>query len=536
MVETVNVGADLRQGGNTGANIEERHVVAALAVVIAGLLIWPFTQGLYLPLTDLPNHIARHTIAASQNAGPLSEFWTTHLTIVPNSAVDLLWAILGYPGSAIRFDHTVMMLVPVLLFASGMVLARVVHGRWSLWSLACGIVVFNATYFYGFQNFNFSLPFGILAFALYLHLEDRPLALRVAVFVPIAAILFIMHFFVFAILAVLALGREVQGVVETRRWTGMAMAVPFLIPLAYLAWSIVGGPENPAGSYTEWPSLRAILARFITPLYTWVWYDAHAINPIALGTTAALYLAFLTMLIPGVGLRLAPRMRGPVLALLGVCLISPTWLQGVALIDIRFPFVLMLICIAGSQWAPLSRSRAVTLALVILTVIGLRSAMVAQIVDTHDANIRDLVAVIEEGLEPGDRVIPVRNAGKFGDASHWHAQAYVVPVAGAFMPTLFQGVHSVQLKPEWRDHATPLMHANPMCSLFPAAPIEGRIVEADTRATGLKACWVEPYVEGWADKFTHVLAHDPLEASYLADAPVALVAEQGRYQLYEVIR
>ncbi|MEL6551131.1 MAG: hypothetical protein AAFQ54_12885 [Pseudomonadota bacterium] len=508
----------------------QTHWVMLGALVVAAALLYPFTQALYLPLTDLPNHIARHTIMAADEGSALLRFWTASFVLVPNSAVDLLWQAIG-GTDAVRFSHRVMAVSVLNLFVSGVVLARVIHGRFTPWSLAGGLVVFSATFLFGFQNYSFSLPFAIHAFALYLVLEQRGLGLRVAVFAAITPVLFLMHFFAFAVLGALVFGRELQRLIEARDraqlLAGAAMGVPFVLPVLWLAADMATGPENPAGTFTEFGSLATRIARFAEPIHAFALHPADPINQLGKIIVFGLYGLFATVLLPvRWGLRLSPAMRGPVIALLVVSVLSPTWLAGVAYIDIRFPFVFILLMIAATDWRSSAPRIGATFLVLTLALVVARSGQMAQYFSLHDAEIRELTALMDDTLEPEDRVLPVRAPGQFLGQRLWHAQGYATARNEAFIPTLFQGVHAVQLRAEYAASATPLMSGNPACAVFEAAPLE-------RDALG-EWCHVEDYLAGWETKFDKVVSMDPLDPAILAGAPVRLLGQNGRFEIYEV--
>ncbi|WP_147125100.1 hypothetical protein [Shimia ponticola] len=516
--------ADLR------ARLSDASWVALGVAVILCLLLYPLLGAQYLPLTDLPNHMARHTIMADVAAGgPLTEYYTTQFVLVPNSAADLLWRLLGYPGDAVAFSYWVMSFSAANLLLSTLVLARVVHGRWTAWSLAAGLMVYNCTFLFGFQNYSFTLPFAIYAFALYLRLETRALWLRALVFATIAPVLFLMHFFAFGVLGALAFGRELQKLAEDRTWAALArgaiMGMPFVLPVLWLAYGILTGPASPAGSYTDFGTLQDRLNRFLTPIFALADDDVGPMNAHAVLITLALYAALATAVLPRIGLTMARVMWGPVAVMVVVALAAPVWLSGVAMVDVRFVFVMILIAIAATRWPEMAFGRAVLLAAAVLGATGLRSAQINDWFQMHDQEMRDLMAVMSETVEPGDRVLPVRAPGRFNDERLWHVQGYATATQKAFMPTLFQGVHAVQLRLEWADHATPTMHANPACAIFQSAPPE----------PGSRTCRKEPYTQGWDTKFNKVLAMEPLPAALVATAPLRLSAQVGRFQIYDVI-
>lgn len=92
-----------------------RILLAYVLVVVAVTL--PILANPYLPLVDLPNHIARHFIAANPQSA-LNQYFDYKLDLTPNSAVDLLWTLAGHPSDAVRFSHFVFCIYAANLVAS----------------------------------------------------------------------------------------------------------------------------------------------------------------------------------------------------------------------------------------------------------------------------------------------------------------------------------------------------------------------------------------------------------------------------------
>ena len=101
----------------------------------------PILANLYLPLIDLPNHIARLYIAAAPADSVLLDFYTYGDLWMPNSAADVIWMILGRSGDPARFAQLLVAVYAVNYIAATMVMARVVQGRWTVWSALSGLFV-----------------------------------------------------------------------------------------------------------------------------------------------------------------------------------------------------------------------------------------------------------------------------------------------------------------------------------------------------------------------------------------------------------
>ncbi|GGH57943.1 hypothetical protein GVY41_12935 [Frigidibacter albus] len=498
--------------------------LAALAVA-ACCTVLPILAHPHLPLTDLPNHIARHAIQA-EPGGPLSQFYTVTSKLVPNSAVDLLWRFTGFPGTPERFSQIVLAAYALALIAATMLLSRTVQGRWTAWPAASGLLVFNAPFFWGFENYVVSIPFAIAALAIYLGTEGRPTVQRCALLVPLALALYTMHFFGFAALAIAALGREVQRLLgagadwKRQLGRGLPLAVPFLVPIGWMLSDILTSPPAPSGSVTQFGGLSSrfelLTASFEAPgRLGGLWLNLLGLA----GLVTILGCLFSLRRRCGARLVMAPALIGPAVALAAATLAAPLWLNGVALVHIRLPFVLLTVLLAGTAWTGLTARQARALALWIVLLLVARGVAFERFAADHSAEVQDLVQVLDS-LPAGSRLLPLRAAGMERDRRLWHVQAYAVSLRGAFVPTLFQGVHDLQLKKGFETSAHPALFSIDERRLLPGS--------AERAQTDI------PFLEGWQDKFTHALLLDAVPTTLDSHANLTRVDGKGRFTLYRI--
>ncbi|WP_068113036.1 hypothetical protein [Tropicimonas marinistellae] len=501
-----------------------------LAFVVASALVaLPILAHPYLPLVDLPNHIARLHIAAHGD-GPLSAFYEYSFRIVPNSAADLIWALLGHPGDAARFAQVSFALYAAGTVGATMVLARQIHGRWTIWSAASALVVYNACFYWGFQNYLISVPVAIAGFAMALATENRRMWQRLALFIPFAFCLFLMHFFAFAALALLVLGRELQCVATAGRGTRIGVflrripiAIPYVLPAGWLAANVLTAPAGVQGAMTAFGPVSARLEALISPaLVADPWLGPATIGTGWIVLAFLLVAAFFLFRRRGARLVVAPLAIGPAIAILTVGLLAPYWLNGVALIHLRLPFVGLLVVFAATDWCGLSRRSAVMLSLVVAAILGARAASFEAASRRYSQDVADFLAVTE-ALPPAARLLPLRTRGKSLDRRLWHIDAFAVARRDAFSPLLFQGVHQLDIRPALLESAHP--------QLFPLGLRHAhRALE-----TGVE----EPvFLQDWDEKFTYAILLDPLDETAAADAAALpmlhRVAQQGRFTLYRI--
>lgn len=493
-------------------------------IVVSAIIVTPILSHLYLPLVDLPNHIARHQLALGVTEA-LSRYYDYSFKLVPNSSVDLLWVLSGGKGDPVRFSQISIALASAGLVGATMILSRTVWGVWSAWPAAIGIFAYHGSFFWGFQNYLVALPFVLLGIGLWVATEERPIWFRLAIFAPFSFGLFIMHFFAFLGLAVLVFGREMQRLVEAGpAWKkqflfSAILSLPFVGCIGYLVADVLSSGPSPAGSLTMWGHwlfrLEA-LASLALP-------SQHLLSP-GLISSAALALTlgfiFLVYLFRSTGIRLEvhQKMRGPIAALCFLALIAPIWLNGVAFVHIRFPILLAAVLFAVSRWRDLKPAPQVGLAVFMLALVALRAVQFNGYAAAHDREVRHFVEVVSE-LPAGARLLPVRDHERLNDIRLWHVAAYAVTRADVFIPTLFQGVHGLQVREEWRDHSTPSLHAASINWLREVKNPDHFLLQ---------------YVVDWQNKYTHAVMIDPNRSVLEPFEEMQEIRRVDRFTLYEI--
>ncbi|SHH85559.1 hypothetical protein [Cognatishimia maritima] len=500
--------------------------LAFLAFAFATLLmLYPMLWQPYLPLVDIPNHIARFTVMADPE-GPLSKYYDLQAAFLyPNSATDLLWLVTGMEGDPVAFARMTMMVYVVNFILSVVVLNRVATGRWAAWPAIAGLLVYNGNFIWGFQNYVFTIPFSLHALSLWLVLERRSTVWRALIFLPISILLYTMHLLAFGVLIVALLGREIHLIIgdeggRTHKISDTFISgVPFLIPTLWYLYQTMSQPAGALGSRTElghWWSgrLRALLSiQWENPLH-----EFPEIFLSALLTLFVLGLCFLAIFrTSGPRLHIVSSMKGPVIALALLSLIAPSWLNGVALIHIRFPFVAMTLLIAGTYCMGLRLHHKAVLTLVLTGLLFLKAAQFEKLWATHNQDINDLKVVLSE-LPPNSRLLPLRASDQENMQRRlWHAQAYAMIYQDAFIPTFFQGSHAVILKGEWDQYATAALRPKSIEQLLNADAIDPSLPYA--------------YLRDWETKFTHILFLDKMSPPAPLSETVLELGSKGRFTL-----
>lgn len=508
---------------------EENTLFITAFIFTIVIILWPILSHTYLPLADLPNHIARHYIINNPENNILNEYYQTKFLIVPNSAADLLWHLISNLLSPVRFSQLTMAGYAVNFVISVTVLSRVLHGKWSLWSLTASLLVFNGNYFWGFQNFLTSSPFAIWGFILWITTEKTRLSLRLIILIPFIAMLYLMHFFAFAILAIMVFGRELQLLGTAERnlryqafLQSLTMFIPFLLPISHLLFEKIYGDLSKQPSLTmtmtshqQFEALISILAQLPSTV------EIKALSLILIVGILLLFTTAITKL--PAKLIVNSKVKGALIALTVAACLSPSWLNDVAYVHIRIPFIIIALMFAASQWQGLSTRTGHVLAFIITIAITARAAQIEEITAKHDTEVRDFIETIEH-LPEGARLLPVRAAGnEFKDVRLSHLQAYAVIERNAYVPTLFQGVHVLSIREQWRHISHPHWHAIDIRRLHNPKDYAGPFAQPQ-------------FWRNWQDDFTHVALFEPVESSLLEGLPIRIVNKKGNFTLFEIIR
>ena len=514
----------------SGVAVNRLPLALLIALGTAALHFFLVAMWYHLPLIDLPNHIARFYIATDPHP-VLQEFYRYEFAFKANSAVDVLWLTIGqYMVDPVRFASLTMAFYAFNLIMSVSILSRVIHGEWLVWPVAVATVVFNANFFFGFQNYLFTVPFAFYGLALWLALEKVTRARRALLFILPAFIIYQMHLIAFSILPIVILGMELSRIWRAK---GQRLAVfkenavsalPFILPIAHFLLSRLLGPPSPYGDQTNMGALRFRFEAFLSPTGV---SSAEAALPLQIVSFLLLLLLLLVMASAlarkGPRLTLAKNMGGALIVLLLASALTPVEVGGVEHGHLRYPFVLIALFLAATKWVDLRRRQIVLLVMLVGGVFVWRMGLTVDYFRRHNNDMADLTIVLE-ALEAGDRVLPLRVGEAEINRRSNHLQAYAVVHAQAFVPTLFQGTHGLTVTEKWKDNATPAWSALSADFVF------RHDYDYPARFSPRQIA----YWNNWQDRFTHVLSMGSLPPETVSEYGLVCQISVGRFSLFRV--
>ena len=217
----------------------------ALVLIWISLLVYPVLSNTYLPLFDLPNHIARLEILAHLEDPFFSRYYQYDPGIRANSTMDLFVVLSGWDGDIYALARWSMAFYLINFQLSALVLYRILWGHWSLWPLVAGLVAYSGPFFWGFQNFIVAVPFAIYVLALWIWSTRYRISTRLLLLTGPVVAVYLLHSIGLAILALCVGGIEIQLLLEDGRrgftkkfLSALALTLPFWAPVAHLATTL----------------------------------------------------------------------------------------------------------------------------------------------------------------------------------------------------------------------------------------------------------------------------------------------------------
>lgn len=230
-------------------------VTVALVVLVALL---PLLAVDLPPLIDLLGHVGRYSIQTGLDEHPwLKQYYAFEWRIIGNLGADILIELLD-PFTDVETSAWIVVALNQMLAASGVVLlCREIHGRITPFCLFALPLIYCFPFQYGFINFTLSMALALLAFTLWLRLgRTGRIALRAALFVPIAVGIWLCHTFGWAFLGLLCAAESLMRAQENGRawhlalWDAGWRCLPLAVPLApMMLWR---GQDSTGGLTEGW--------------------------------------------------------------------------------------------------------------------------------------------------------------------------------------------------------------------------------------------------------------------------------------------
>jgi hypothetical protein len=479
------------------------RAVAAIYALLTGLALLPICSVRIPCLGDYLNHLARIHILTTIDGSPnLQRFFAPGWKLVPYFGMDIPVVALSYIMhlyAAGRVFMALCVLMPVIAAAT---LRYALHGRIGLTPAIAFLITYNYVLALGFLNYLFSACLAVMLFALWIATARCRPAWRMALFAPLAVILYFSHVLGFIAYGILVFGYELARAWRIRPWRAVAIAVDFgvaasqaLLPVA-LAFLLRADATFGTVKVTRYGTLADRIGALLSPIY----FPGGGA-----GVVGAFVLAPLLLLWLARPVRVAPAAWPAALAVLLAACAAPHMLLNIWGTDMRLPLVAAIV-LAGAVTPGPRTGRAAVVAclgcvLALLAVRAWDATVLLRGLDSQVAQMRDLLTQLPRGARllvvDGPEDAPGRLAPR---AIIEHMSLVATIDRDAFVPLLFAGTTPLQLLPAMQNSAS-----QAVAELTLAQLAEGFARPAPAGALPAYRDGAQMFWLGWPAKFDNVL-------------------------------
>jgi hypothetical protein len=360
-------------------------ILAVLALCLMPLFVTPV-----IPTVDFYSHVARFYILGTQDAHPMFlANYAPSWRLLPNLGLDVIGTgvmTLVPPLLGAKLLAALIILAPVLGCLS---LTRAIHGRIEVTHLAlAGLLAHNLILGWGFANFLLGLGLALWALGLWIRLAGRP-GRQLAVAVALGVAIFLVHGLVFALWGLLLAAVELPALWRygAARALGRVarLALVALLPVVLFLMSRTAQAEDGVtkafanlSAHAEQGNLGGRLVEEALKRIDSLLRVAESTFPVldrAFGL--GLWLVLICAMALG-ALRPDPRLRVVLAMVAALVVLTPPNMFGVGHLDERIPLVLLALLAATLRAGPRPNGRAaLALPSVLLAALTLHLALVS---------------------------------------------------------------------------------------------------------------------------------------------------------------
>jgi hypothetical protein len=438
------------------------HALLALLFALAlGFALVPVFTTEVLPLLDWPNHMARmHVLRDFRDSSLLQQYYAVRWRPIPDLAMDLLVPTLGQVMPLNWAGRIFIGLIFLLLVSGTALVHRLLFGRFSYWPLLAFLFLYDRIFLAGFVNYLFGVGLGLVAFALWLALARRPVAVRILLSSVASLALYLSHLFSFGVYGLTVAGLELGRLAQARTPDERLAALKNLpVAAAQAVLPVIlffAEPHDPTSNHVGF-------GRFVrkADLLFSVFDNYDRLFDIA--CFVALLLLFLYGWRRGY-IRFAPAMHGPLIALVIAYFAMPSSALTATNLDHRLPIAFALLLVASAAPRGLSRAATRSLAIGIAALFLVRMAIIENHWQASDRYYASLMPAFEP-MKQGARIAVAYRARTLNTPPSGqpiaHFATMAVGLKDAFVPSLFASPS--QQPVQFTHNFKPLANdANPM--------------------------------------------------------------------------
>ncbi|MDR3539277.1 MAG: hypothetical protein P4L71_22505 [Acetobacteraceae bacterium] len=434
---------------------------AALDGLAALLCILPLLLTAHLPLTDLPNHLARQYILRDWASSPtLQAFYAIHWALVPNLALEIFVLAVRRVMSIDLAIRTFCIVTMLLLFGGTRLVNRQLGGAQARAYRFAPLLCYGGPFQYGFLSYCFGIGLALLLFGFYLRIRERGWGWLVLL-MPLSFALLLCHLAAFGLFAIAVgacelthgfvaaggLTRRLPAALVRHQVGPLLCLVPVFLVFLWL---------SPTADH----STAASIIRFST-----LHQKARSFASITLFTSPKLEVGLLALALAGLAaavlsrtMRLHPVGAAATATMLLVWLALPNIALGGAYIDYRVPWAVAFFLLASVIPGRRHDRLAVPFAGCFAALAVARIALIAGLWLSWEPTLAALDTALSR-LPVGSRLMVVEGRPPSGEVFRQpdleHVAAYAVARRQAFMPGMFASLSGqiLYFQPHYLDLA-----------------------------------------------------------------------------------
>ena len=426
----------------------------AVLVGIAAIVLMAPVWAVDLPaMPDLPAHVACFFLLAGGIFDPhLAHFYRLDWQFVPNLASEATVPLLSHMMGLIPATKLFVSAAVATWVLGAAAIQRALFGRVGVTTLLAAFFAYNANFFWGFLNYDFTAGLDLLVFAGWIATARWRRLPRLVLFTAIITVVYFCHLFAEAVLLLMIGCFELDALIRdkalfSRRTIARGIDMVVLVVPSALAFLLLK-PQAADGSHLEFNLLSTWDDRLGAA------FQMHYDEPgyIILGVLGLIW---------GVGiwrgwLKLHPSMRGVVLALLACVVFMPEWALGGWGVDLRMPAILGAVAFSAVE-LKLSERRQYALAAAAMVTLAFCAAGAGGNWAYYDRQYAEFRAALQSSPK-GTKMMTVLDGDAMGLASdqpYWHIAEFAILDRAGFSPLLFTtaGQHVVRVQPAFQPIA-----------------------------------------------------------------------------------
>ncbi|MDD5265873.1 MAG: hypothetical protein PHO08_01925 [Methylococcales bacterium] len=495
------------------------------------LNLYPLIAFKYSVLVDYPNHLASFFIQANiDNDNWLKYNYFVEWHIKPNIIFEWLGGALA-KHLDIFIAGKIIIIVGITLICTGVLLIRKsINGCIDNWMIIILAFIYNFLLFFGFINYYASSGVALIAMYLWIKFREINSLNCLLLFSAISTFLFFCHLFALAVYGIFVLGYEMGIYRYDRDKFAISNVVKslfqFILPsILFFIWHS-SLTNYDYGSLYKYEDISWKITTLLSPIV----FDFNK-NNLYLTLFILISILFFRILYRS-GISIYSELKMPLIFLFCIYIITPIGIGGSWAVDLRFPYILILLLVASIRFDESQASaRNFRTSIVGIGIIAI--CFKVYFISSAWAIFGQQYQELEDALDHvtrGSKVITVQEASKnvqgYDTFLYHHIAALSIIKRSAFWPNLF----TVNLTPIYPTVNTVHIHSSLSKQLSLSDLINNKFKNGYKYDKGAVVYW-----ENWTQDFDYLISMRFENMSVIDIKNLKLIVRGSFFDIYQIV-